>query len=230
MRGKIAAYLVTAILIAAVMSAYAGFSLAPNRTLVQTTTTTQTSTSQQVLILTNTLIQTATVTSIFPANTVTITNTGVPSTTTITTVGAPSTTTVTSYYCGMGTTLLTINGSTYCTADVSKETVVGAPGYSYFVNGSVDFMGVHFTTYCPPNYSGCPVPPNTTVTTQTTVSAGAMRFNMTFPDRSIEITGGVIGDSQSVLMLSKHVDPRAGMLITYTSSYGYSVFLLVRYP
>ena len=127
---------------------------------------------------------------------------------------------------------MTINGSTYCTADVSKDTAVGNPGYSYFLNGSVDFMGVHFMTYCPPNYSGCPVPQNYTTTTQTTItmSIGAMRFNMTFPDKSIEIAGNVIGDSRTVLMLSNHVNPRAGILIQAAPSYGYNVFLLVRYP
>jgi hypothetical protein len=94
-------------------------------------------------------------------------------------------------------------------------------------------MGVSFATYCPPNYSGCPVPKNYTTTTQTitTMTIGAMRFfNMTFPDKAVEVAGDVIGDSQYVLILSNHSNPKAGMLIQYISNYGYTVLLLVRYP
>jgi hypothetical protein len=127
---------------------------------------------------------------------------------------------------------MTISGTTYCTTDVSQDIVVGNPGYSYFVNGSVNFMGVSFATYCPPNYSGCPVPKNYTTTTQTitTMTIGAVRFNMTFPDKAVEVAFSVVGDSQYVLMLSNHSDPTAGMLIQYISNYGYTVVLLVRYP
>jgi hypothetical protein len=201
LRGKIAAYLVTAILVMAVMSAYAGYTFAPTRTLIQTTTTT-------------------------------ITN-AATSTTTITSSGVPNTRIVTAYYCGAESELMSINGSTYCTYDVSRDTVVGNPGYSYFVNGPVNFMGVQFTTYCPPNYAGCPVPANYTTTTTTTMLIGAMRFNMTFPDKAVEVAGDVIGDSHYVLMLSNHANPKAGMLIQYISNNGYtgySVLLLDRYP
>ncbi len=227
MRGKIAAYLVSVVLITAILSAYAGMSLTPPRTSVQTITTLEPPTIQQI---TNTVNQSVTVTFEHPPGTVVITSQGPGVTSTTTLSGTPSTTTVTQYYCGAGTTVMKVNGSSYCAVDVSSDTVVGNPGFSYFVNGSVTFMGVRFQTYCPPNYSGCPVPPNYTTTTQTltTVSIGDMRFNMTFPDGKVEVAGNVIGDSSSVLMLSRHVNPMAGMLIQ-AKPYGYSVFLLVRY-
>jgi hypothetical protein len=93
-------------------------------------------------------------------------------------------------------------------------------------------MGVKFQTICPSNYQGCP----NSSTATTTVTAGAVRFNMTFPDKTIETTGAVIGDSQKVLILSNHVAPRAGMQVEYgpgpydavQSNSNYHVFLLVQ--
>ena len=54
---------------------------------------------------------------------------------------------------------------------------------------------------------------------------------MTFPDKSTEAAGGIIGDSVYVFFLSQH-RPRAGMLIEYVNDYphnsvNYGVFLLV---
>ena len=127
--------------------------------------------------------------------------------------------------------LVNVNGSYYWADDVSKDIVVGMPGYSYFLNASVTFDGVTFKTICPPVYSGCPVPTGTTVQNQTIVVAGAIRFSMTFPDKSTETTGEVIGDSIYSYVLSEH-SPRAGMLIEYVNDFprdsaDYAVFLLV---
>jgi hypothetical protein len=77
---------------------------------------------------------------------------------------------------------MTVNGSLYYADNISKDISVGNPGDSYFLNGSVTFLGVKFETLCPPSYSGCPVPPGTTITTYTTMYIGAIRLNATFPD------------------------------------------------
>ncbi|HYB07007.1 MAG TPA: hypothetical protein VEB87_02490 [Nitrososphaerales archaeon] len=125
--------------------------------------------------------------------------------------------------------LLNVSRTYYWADDVSKDIVIGLPGYSYFLNGSVTFDGVKFETMCPPAYRDCPG----SNSSSTTVTAGAIRFNMTFPDGTIETAGDVIGDSIFTLVLSQH-QPRAGMLIEYVNDYGnfsnsvdYAVFLLV---
>jgi hypothetical protein len=123
--------------------------------------------------------------------------------------------------------MMIVNGSHYWADDVSKDTVIGMPGYSYFLNGSVTFDGVKFQTICPSNYRGCPG----SNSSSTIVLAGAIRFNMTFADKSTETAGDVIGDSFYVFVISQH-SPKAGMLIEYVNDYPhnsvpYSVFLLV---
>jgi hypothetical protein len=143
-----------------------------------------------------------------------------------------STVTSTAQTDGGGEAFLTkVNGSYYWTDDVSRDITIGMPGYSYFHNGSVAFDGVRFATVCPPIYVGCPVAAGTTATTSVTVMAGAISFNMTFPDKSTETDGGVVGDSTYVLLLSTHT-PKAGMLIEWVNDYSgngvdYAVFLLV---
>lgn len=124
------------------------------------------------------------------------------------------------------TSTTTVNGSAYYADNMTSDITVGNPGYSYFLNGSVTFMGVKFATICPPIYAGCPIPPGTTVTTQETVGAGAIRLNLTFPDGSNETIGGVIGDITYFFVFSHHANPQAGILIVYTSS-GYKSYLLV---
>lgn len=126
-----------------------------------------------------------------------------------------------------GVYLMKVNGSFYWAVDVSKDIVIGMPGYSYFLNGSVTFDGVKFQTICPPNFGGCPG----SNSSSTMVYAGAIRFNMTFPDKSTETVGSVIGNSIYTFVLSHHY-PRAGMLIEYVNDYPhnslvYGVFLLV---
>ena len=113
--------------------------------------------------------------------------------------------------CGTAGRTVTISGSNYCLIDVSNDIVVGAPGYSYFINRSVTYMGVDFQTICPSSYQGCP---NST-TTSTQMMIGAIKFNMTFPDKTVETQGSVIGDSEHVLIVSNHVNPKAGMQIDY---------------
>jgi hypothetical protein len=123
--------------------------------------------------------------------------------------------------------LMQVNGSFYWADDVSKDITIGMPGYSYFRNASVTFDGVKFQTICPPGYGGCPG----SGSSFTTVLAGAIRFNMTFPDGRTETGGDVIGDSIYTFVISQHY-PRAGMLIEYVNDYpkspvDYAVFLLV---
>jgi hypothetical protein len=158
---------------------------------------------------------------------------------TVEAVGAVSTTTstVTSYYCGGDGEPIPVSGTTYCALDVSDEAVVNSPGYAYLKSGPLEFMGVVFKTSCPSVYAGCPVPQNATITTQTTLYAGAIRFNMTFPDGSAEAAGAVIGDSQYLAVTSQHTSPRAGILLEFgpgpndvvASTSNYHVFLLVSY-
>jgi len=122
--------------------------------------------------------------------------------------------------------LVTLNGTGYCADDVSNDTVLGGPGYSYFRNVSIAFMGVTFQTYCPWEYAGCPGA-NGTVTE---VMLGVIRFTMTFPDNTNETVGAPIGDLTYVHILSSHSDPRAGMLIEIENGPQRStahVFLLV---
>jgi hypothetical protein len=129
---------------------------------------------------------------------------------------------------------MTINGSAYCTTDVSKDIVVQNPGYSYFLNGSITFMGVGFQTICPAHYSGCPG----SNSTSTVVYAGAIKVAVTFPDKSNETIGEVIGDSHYVLIISRHNDPKVGIQIQYipglyasgASISNYQVLLLVQAP
>lgn len=124
---------------------------------------------------------------------------------------------------------MTVNGSLYYADDVSTDMTLGGPGYSFFHNASVTFLGVTFETYCPPSDSGCPVPPGTTVTTTTTVFLSLIRFNATFPDGITETVSGVIGDATYVYFFSQHTDPQAGIVISinYGKTTTAEVYLLV---
>jgi hypothetical protein len=131
--------------------------------------------------------------------------------------------------CPAGIQTLTLNGTEFCSIDVANDTVLGGPGFSYFLNGSVEFMGVTFQTICPSNYMGCPGANSSA----STVTLGIMRFNMAFPDKTNETASQPIGDSSYVLILSQHTGPRAGMLIEIEyaahATTGH-VFLLVEKP
>jgi len=120
---------------------------------------------------------------------------------------------------------MNVNGSLYYADNVSMDISVGNPGYSYFHNGSVTFLGVKFETYCPPSYGGCPLPAGVTETKVTTVTIGLIRLNATFPDKSTETIDGLIGTIDYFYVFSHHSNPQAGILIVYSN--GYKAYLLV---
>lgn len=129
--------------------------------------------------------------------------------------------------CGPKAQQIALNGTRFCADDVGNDTMIGDPGYSYFLNGSVTFMGVTFQTYCPSGYTGCPGAANGTATT---VFLGIMRFTMTFPDGTNETVGAAIGDLTYINIFSSHSNPRAGMVISISEGAHVAtahVFLLV---
>ncbi|HYB75955.1 MAG TPA: hypothetical protein VEC08_03255 [Nitrososphaerales archaeon] len=142
---------------------------------------------------------------------------------TTTTAYVPTTQTVTN----KEAFIMNVNGSFYWADDVSKDTVIGNPGYSYFLNGSVTFDGVKFSTICPPTYQDCPG----SSSSSTLVMIGLIMFNMTFPDKSTVTTSQFMGDGIYIPIIPQH-QPRAGMLVEYVGDYpssttAYGVWLLV---
>lgn len=132
--------------------------------------------------------------------------------------------------CAATSQLLSMNGSTFCAIDISSDIAIENPGYSYFLNQSVDFMGIRFVTWCPSAYAGCPGQSNGSSETQTALYTSAIRMSITFPDRTSETIGAVIGDASHLLLISKHTDPHAGLSIQFVSngySASYRVLLLV---
>lgn len=128
--------------------------------------------------------------------------------------------------CEVATSAVVKNGTTFCTDDVTNDTVVQNPGgYTYFRNNSIIFMGINFTTICPQGFYGCPGTSNNSEVT--TMAAGALRVNLTFPDKTIESLGGIIGINYNLTLLSTHTNPRAGIMLLDTRS-GYEVYLLVQ--
>jgi len=119
-----------------------------------------------------------------------------------------------------------VNGSLYYADNITSDITIGFPGYSYFNNASVTFLGVKFETYCPLSYEGCPAPPGTTRTiTYTTMSLGVVGLNMTFLDKSTEYISALIGDDDYIFAFTHHTDPQAGVLIIYDG--GFKAYLLV---
>ncbi len=130
--------------------------------------------------------------------------------------------------CGSNSSIATVNETTFCSDDVSNDIVVQNPGgYAYFLNGSIIFMGVNFTSICPQGYYGCPGMSGTKQVT--TMSVGVVRLDLTFPDQTTETIGGIIGINYFLTLLSTHANPRAGIMLLDTHS-GYQVFLLVQAP
>ena len=128
--------------------------------------------------------------------------------------------------CEIATNMVVKNGTTFCIDDVSNDTVVQNPGgYTYFRNISIVFMGINFTTICPQGFYGCPGTSNNSEVT--TMAAGALRVNLTFPDKTTESIGGIIGINYNLTLLSTHSNPRAGIMLLDTHS-GYDVYLLVQ--
>ena len=121
---------------------------------------------------------------------------------------------------------MTVNGSSYYADNITSDITMGFPGYSYFDNASVTFLGVKFETYCPLSYEGCPAPPGTTRTiTYTTMSLGIVGLNITFPDKITEHISAPIGDDDYIFAFTHHTDPQAGVLIVYNG--GFEAYLLV---
>jgi hypothetical protein len=160
-----------------------------------------------------------------PTKTVTATST---MTTTVTT-----TSTITAETSGLKGVvfLMDVNGSYYWADDVSKDIVIGSPGYSYFLNGSVTFDGVKFQTVCPSIYRDCPGSNNSS----TVVYADVIQLKMTFPNGT-NATVGRAGFFTAIptYVLSQNSTQKAGMLIEYVNDYNYpysttdyAVFLLV---
>ena len=118
-----------------------------------------------------------------------------------------------------------VNGSLYYADDITSDITIGFPGYSFFHNTSVTFLGVRFETYCPPSYGGCPIPPGVTETTVTTMMIGAIRLNATFADKSTESINALIGDDDYIFAFTHHAGPQAGVLIVYSG--GFKAYLLV---
>ena len=147
--------------------------------------------------------------------------------TTATTVSISSLTTTVA-----GNPTTNVNGSLYYSDDVSSDTTVGFPGYSYFHNTSVTFRGVKFQTYCPPSFIGCPAFTGTTTTTYTytTASAGVMFLTVTFPDKTNQTVSAIIGDDDYIFAFTHHDNIQAGFLVVYSTSAagGFKVFLLIK--
>jgi hypothetical protein len=123
---------------------------------------------------------------------------------------------------------MTVNGSSYNYDNVTADTTVGAPGYSYFHNSSVSFFGIEFTTYCPPVDIGCPSTSSTT--TYTTVSLGIISIGVHFQDGTNKTVSVVIGDSAYAFGFTHYGGLTAGVLVTYSGNEHwslYKVYLLV---
>ena len=131
---------------------------------------------------------------------------------------------------GCNTTMI-VNGSDYCSTNVTSYIELGNPGYSYFIKNiaAIDFLGVKFELICPPIYYGCPGYDNSGTLVET-VFAGSIKVQLTFADNSTETLSSILqnGGTQSVTLLSNHASPKAGMIIEYQpSAMNYESFLLV---
>jgi hypothetical protein len=140
-----------------------------------------------------------------------------------------STTTLPANYVNKNVFVINVNGSLYYADDISSDTVVQNPGYTYFRNTSVAFDGVKFETVCPQEDLGCPVLAGNKTTQTVTVMLGVYQFKMTFPNGTTVTTGSAIGD----LTYTYAISNGAGMLIEYVeynypnNFLPYHVFLLV---
>ena len=128
--------------------------------------------------------------------------------------------------------LMNVSGSYYWADDVSRDIVIGSPGYSYFLNGSVTFDGLTFQTICPPIDQGCPG----SNSSSTVVWADVVQLNIKFPGGSNETIGraGYFEPLPTYILTINHTSPRAGILVEYVGDYNYphspvpyAVFLLV---
>jgi hypothetical protein len=117
----------------------------------------------------------------------------------------------------------TIDGYAYCVSDVTDDVVIPNPGFGYFLNESVTYMGVKFVSICPHTSLECAAGLSSD---ETIPPAAAMNVVLTFQDGTNETIGGVIGLSSQFSTFSTHVSPRVGLEILWANT-GYDVFLLV---
>ncbi len=164
--------------------------------------------------------------------------TGMPKTTTTTSTQTTTTTTTSTITSPESTTSpssvvfsLDVNGRWYWADDISGDIVIGSPGYSYFLNGSVTFDGLTFQTICPPIDQGCPG----SNSSSTVVWADVVQLNIKFPGGSNETIGraGYFEPLPTYILTINHTSPRAGILVEYVGDYNYphspvpyAVFLL----
>jgi hypothetical protein len=115
----------------------------------------------------------------------------------------------------------------YYVANVTNGTSVPAEGYIYFVNNSVRFEGVNFTSLCPGITPWCG--DQSTVTRGPGIpSAGWIELQMTFSDGKNETLLNNVGSSDYTVLLSQHANPTAGVEFQYVAQTSqYEVFLLV---
>ncbi len=123
-----------------------------------------------------------------------------------------------------------LNGTEYCTLNVSNETLFGNPGYSVFNNNdsSISFNGVTFTLLCPSGYIGCPNTSHNSTTV--TLLIGVIALRLTFPNNTTQYVQNFVpvgGVPVNVTMLSNNVSPSAGMYIELVQQ-SYETFLLVQ--
>lgn len=117
--------------------------------------------------------------------------------------------------------------SGYYVANVTNDISVVAEGYIFFVNNSVRFQGVNFTTLCPGITPSCGYQ-TTGTRVQGIPSAGWVELQMSFTDGKNETLVNNVGSSDYAVLLSQHASPTAGVEFQYVAQTSqYDVFLLV---
>jgi len=83
---------------------------------------------------------------------------------------------------------ITVNGTGYCSLDVTDNMTFQQFGYSV-LNAPVTFMGVTFETTCQLNGANCAAESHGAA--QSTVSSGVIPFELIFPDSGIQYLGAL---------------------------------------
>jgi hypothetical protein len=121
---------------------------------------------------------------------------------------------------------ITVNGTGYCSLDVTDNMTLEEFGYS-ILNAPVTFMSVTFESTCQSNAADCPTE------SQSTLSSGFIPFELIYPNGEIQYIGALypsnIGSGQEEYYLtSTQTSPRAGFLLEDASTAPYvRVILLV---
>ncbi len=121
---------------------------------------------------------------------------------------------------------ITVNGTGYCSLDVTDNMTLEEFGYSV-LNAPVTFMGVTFESTCQTNAANCPTE------SQSTDSSGVIPLELIFPDGNTQYIGALyppsIGSGQEEYYLtSTPTSPKAGLLLEGTNLAPYlRVVLLV---